>query len=156
MKRFHAHITVKNLDESLQFYRQLFGCEPTVQKADYAKWMLEDPRINFAISTRATELGINHLGIQVDSEAELAEVAQRARATGLGSIDDTDATCCYALSNKHWVSDPQGIIWEAFHTLSDIPVYGREVSSQENACCAPPMSTTPAQASACGIGGGCC
>jgi lactoylglutathione lyase len=141
MKRFHVHAHVDDLPASIDFYSRLFGSAPTRQEADYAKWMLDDPRINFAISTRGTRAGVDHLGIQTDSAEELAELEARARAADLALHDPGAAECCYARSDKHWLVDPQGIAWEHFHTLGDIPVFGsgsvRADAAAAAACCAP-------------------
>lgn len=140
MKRFHVHAHVADLSASIAFYTRLFGVGPTRREADYAKWMLEDPRLNFAISTRGSTPGVDHLGIQVDDEAELAALKARAEAADRGALLDEGATsCCYAKSEKHWVTDPQGIAWEHFHTLGDIPVFreGAPAAEAEAACCTP-------------------
>ncbi len=141
MKRFHMHVAVKDLDQSVRFYSMLFGTDPAVRKPDYAKWMLEDPRVNFAISTRADQVGIDHVGIQAENEAELEDVRARLARADQAYVAQKDAACCYARSNKYWVEDPQGIAWEAWHTLESIPVYGtatRPASDGEQvACCAP-------------------
>jgi len=125
MKRFHVHLSVKNLSESIDFYSKLFGSEPTVTKGDYAKWMLNDPRINFAISDRDGTPGVNHLGVQVDSDAELVELRSQAERANIDTVAEPGAACCYAKSDKHWIEDPQGIAWETFHTLGNIPVFGQ-------------------------------
>jgi len=138
MKRFHVHTHVQDLQASVAFYSRLFGAEPTRIESDYAKWMIEDPRINFAISTRGGAPGIDHLGIQADSEEELAELKSRARAADLPLQDEGQTSCCYARSDKHWVTDPQGIAWEHFHTLADIPVFSDKpaaAASVASACC---------------------
>ncbi|MDE2605460.1 MAG: glyoxalase/bleomycin resistance/dioxygenase family protein [Burkholderiales bacterium] len=139
MKRFHVHTHVADLQASIAFYTKLFGAGPTRVEADYAKWMIEDPRINFAISTRGEKPGIDHLGIQTDSEEELAELKARAQAADMALLDEGDTTCCYARSEKHWVTDPQGIAWEHFHTLGDIPVFSEKKAGepQAPACCTP-------------------
>lgn len=139
MKRFHVHVSVNNLGESIGFYSKLFGTAPSVQKDDYAKWMLDDPRINFAISKRDREPGVNHLGFQVDSEAELKSLRNQVAAAGIAALDEAGASCCYAKSDKHWVEDPQGIAWETFHTLGNIPVYGEDAAAgpADAACCVP-------------------
>jgi lactoylglutathione lyase len=157
MKRLHVHVSVKDLSESIGFYSGLFATGPTVEKHDYAKWMLEDPRVNFAISTRAHAVGVNHLGIQTENAEELAEIAQRASAADIASQPEPGANCCYARSNKHWLEDPQGVVWEAFHSMGEIPVYGaaREHEADGSACCAPPASAESSSAS-CGAGAGCC
>lgn len=148
MKRFHVHLHVDDLAASIGFYRQLFAAEPVRVEADYAKWMLDDPRLNFAISTRGGQPGIDHLGFQTDDAAELAELKARAQAADLALLDEGETTCCYARSDKHWVTDPQGVAWEHFHTLGHIPVFseGRAAEApQASACCAP-ASTAPAAA----------
>ena len=122
-----------DLDQSIRFYSNLFGMEPSVRKDDYAKWMLDDPRVNFAISHRGNAIGVNHLGLQVESDAELASVrGQFAAADAAATVDEPGANCCYAKSDKHWVTDPQGIAWEAFHTLGTIPLFGGD-SAQSDA-----------------------
>ena len=138
MKRFHVHAHVADLQASIAFYSRLFGAEPTRVETDYAKWMLEDPRVNFAISTRGSQPGVDHLGIQADTDAELAELQARAEAADGAVLHEGATTCCYARSDKHWITDPQGIAWEHFHTLQDIPVFSeKSAPPQENACCAP-------------------
>lgn len=145
MKRFHVHVRVEDLAASIAFYSRLFGAQPTRQETDYAKWMLEDPRINFAISTRGEGAGVDHLGFQTDDTAELTELRQRAEAADMAVLDQGEASCCYARSEKHWVTDPQGIAWEHFHSLGDIPVYGESKPSQEGlACCAPQATSAVA------------
>jgi lactoylglutathione lyase len=139
MKRFHVHAHVRDLAESIAFYTRLFGAEPSRVESDYAKWMLDDPRINFAISTRGGQPGVDHLGIQTDNEAELADMRARAEAAELGLADVGETSCCYARSEKYWVTDPQGIAWEQFHTLQDIPVFGVDraaAAPAASACCA--------------------
>jgi catechol 2,3-dioxygenase-like lactoylglutathione lyase family enzyme len=140
MKRFHVHAHVENLPASIAFYSKMFGAEPSRVESDYAKWMLEDPRLNFAISTRGSKLGVDHLGFQTDTEDELADLKARAQAADLTLEDEGETTCCYARSEKHWVTDPQGIAWEHFHTLNNIPVFSEEkseVKTEASACCAP-------------------
>ena len=141
MKRFHIHVHVDDLAASVAFYSKLFAAQPACVEADYAKWMLDDPRVNFAISTRGTKAGVDHLGFQVDDAAELAELAKRAEAADMALLDQGETTCCYARSEKHWVVDPQGIAWEHFHTLDGAPVYGESrkapASSASTSCCAP-------------------
>ena len=124
MKRFHVHVAVANLDDGIHFYSKLFGSEPTVQKPDYAKWMLEDPRVNFAISSRGNLAGVNHLGFQVDSTDELKGMEAQLTAADSALVKECATSCCYARSDKYWVKDPAGIAWETFHTLESIPVYG--------------------------------
>ena len=154
MKRFHAHVHVDDLAQSIAFYSKLFAAAPTRVEADYAKWMLEDPRINFAISTRGATPGLDHFGLQTDDAAELAELKARAEAADMTLLDEGNTTCCYARSEKHWVTDPQGIAWEHFHTLGDIPVFNEAApSSAAGACCtlaaAAPAPAAP-RAACCG------
>jgi len=137
MKRFHVHVHVDDLAQSVAFYAKLFAAEPARLEADYAKWMLDDPRINFAISARGGVRGVDHLGFQVDDEAELAELKSRAQSADLALLDEGDTTCCYARSEKHWVTDPQGVAWEHFHTLADIPTFRAAAPAADGACCAP-------------------
>ncbi len=136
MKRFHVHVHVDDLGKSIAFYSQLFAAQPARVEGDYAKWMLDDPAVNFAISTRGSQAGIDHLGIQTDDPAELATMKARAEAAGMALLDEGETTCCYARSDKHWVTDPAGIAWEHFHTLANIPVF-REAAPAAGACCAP-------------------
>lgn len=147
MKRFHVHLHVENLQSSIDFYSHLFAAQPARVEPDYAKWMLEDPRVNFAISTRGHAPGIDHLGFQADDASELAELKARAITANMAMLDEGETTCCYARSEKHWVTDPQGIAWEQFHTLEDIPVFrqgktepaiaGGVATGPESPCCAP-------------------
>jgi catechol 2,3-dioxygenase-like lactoylglutathione lyase family enzyme len=151
MKRFHVHTHVADLQASIAFYSKLFAAEPTRVESDYAKWMLDDPRINFAISTRGSAPGIDHLGFQTDSEEELAELKARAAAADMALLDEGQTTCCYARSDKHWITDPQGIAWEHFHTLGDIPVFSDGQAGSEgqaSACCAPAAPAATASAPA--------
>ncbi len=143
MKRFHVHAHVESLDASVAFYSELFGAQPARLESDYAKWMLEDPRINFAISTRGAQPGVDHLGIQTDDAAELAELKARAQAADMTLFDEGETTCCYARSEKHWITDPQGIAWEHFHTLANVPVYSAEPqrTAESAACCATESGT---------------
>ena len=139
MKRFHVHAHVADLRASIAFYSKMFAAEPSRVEDDYAKWMLEDPRINFAISTRGDKPGIDHLGIQADTEAELAAMQAQAEAADMTLLDQGETSCCYARSDKYWVTDPQGIAWEQFHTLGDIPVFSERASPESApaaACCA--------------------
>ena len=154
MKRLHVHVGVEDIDASIRFYSTLFGAEPSVTKADYAKWMLEDPRVNFAISPgQHAEQGIEHLGIQVESEVELAEVYARLRAADRPVLEEGATTCCYARSEKSWIADPQGVVWETFHTTGEAvdyghgPELGRLVSETAGAqaCCAPDLPAAEVQ-----------
>ncbi len=148
MKRLHVHVNVESLDESVKFYSTLFGDPPTVQKVDDAKWMLDEPRVNFAISARGRQPGVYHLGIQVDGQGELGEVAGRLRAAERPLFDEGQTTCCYARSEKAWVTDPSGVAWETFLTFGETTTYGESRSpapaGTRSACCA----VEPATASA--------
>lgn len=135
MKRLHVHVAVDNLEQSIGFYSTLFGIEPSVTKGDYAKWMLEDPKVNFAISARGRAGGVDHLGIQVESDGELRELASRLKAAGEATQDQEATTCCYAQSNKSWVADPSGIRWETFFTFGDAATYGEDEVKPVAACC---------------------
>jgi lactoylglutathione lyase len=139
MKRFHVHLYVDDLSRNIAFYSNLFAAQPARVEADYAKWMLDDPPVNFAISARGREPGLDHFGIQADSDAELAALEARARATQGPLLDEGQTTCCYARSDKHWITDPQGIAWEHFHTLENIPMFN-ETRQPATACCAPRKS----------------
>lgn len=140
MKRIHVNMTVENIEASTRFYSTLFASEPDVKKADYAKWMLDDPRVNFAISGCGTTTGVNHLGIQVEDEQELKEVYERLQASGGETLNEGKTTCCYAQSTKQWVQDPQGISWETFLTHGESSEYGHErdeaaLPSKSRRCC---------------------
>lgn len=139
MKRLHVHVSVKDLSASIRFYRELFGAEPVVTKDDYAKWMLEDPRVNFAISQRNRATGVDHLGIQVEDRAELQEVYDRLKRAEGPVIEEGETTCCYAQSEKSWIEDPQGIEWETFLTTGESANYGTdEVKPKASKpCCTP-------------------
>jgi lactoylglutathione lyase len=150
MKRFHVHVAVPDLAHSIRFYSTLFGAEPAVVKGDYAKWMLEDPRVNFAISQRGGPTGINHLGLQTDSDEELEVLHGQLERADLAAHAEKEIGCCYARSNKYWVTDPTGIAWETFHTLGSIPTYSAAEGETAQgadaaACCAP---ATPTKVSA--------
>ena len=132
MKRFHVHVAVPDLQQSIRFYSTIFGTEPAVVKPDYAKWMLDDPRVNFAISTREGRAGVNHLGFQVESDAELEEIHARLRGADAAITQERGVSCCYARSDKYWVKDPSGIAWESFHSLGSVPFYDGEPAA--NAC----------------------
>ena len=138
MKRFHVHVAVENLEVSVRFYSELFAAEPVVRKSDYAKWMLEDPRVNFAISQRSEETGIRHLGIQVEDSFELREVYDRLQRADRPVLEEGVTTCCYAQSEKSWIEDPQGVKWETFLTSGESATYGTdEPSGTQRACCEP-------------------
>jgi catechol 2,3-dioxygenase-like lactoylglutathione lyase family enzyme len=139
MKRFHVHVAVSDLDRSIGFYSTLFGAAPTVRKPDYAKWMLDDPRINFAISKRSENLGVNHLGMQVESKDELETMHSQLQRADHGLVEEMRAQCCYAQSDKYWIADPQGVAWETFHSPGEIPIYGDDAGTAKKAaaCCTP-------------------
>ena len=149
MKRLHLHVSVDDLPASVRFYETLFDAAPTVLKQDYARWMIEDPRVNFAISARAREAGIDHVGIQTDSAEELGALAMRLKTAGTETFDQEATTCCYAQSDKSWVRDPSGIRWETFHTFGDATSYGEDETLPEPlaaSCCAPAQDSAPAGA----------
>jgi len=139
MKRLHIHVSVDDVAASIQFYNTLFAAEPTITKGDYAKWMLDDPRVNFAISKRGGEVGIRHLGIQVEDGAELADVYSRLKRAEAPVLEEGSTTCCYATSEKSWIEDPQGIQWETFLTTGESTVYGSDpiVEQHTKPCCTP-------------------
>jgi catechol 2,3-dioxygenase-like lactoylglutathione lyase family enzyme len=150
MKRFHVHVAVPDLKESIRFYSALFGADPSVVKPDYAKWMLEDPRVNFAISQRGGAAGINHLGFQVDSGSELEELHARVAAADAGVMEERNVACCYAKSDKYWVTDPAGVPWESFHSLGTVPFYnGDSAAATKGGCCTPKEGTNRAIATCC-------
>jgi catechol-2,3-dioxygenase len=151
MKRMHIHISVDDLARSTAFYSQLFGASPSVQKPDYAKWMLDDPRVNFAISQRGEKPGLNHLGIQAENEAELSEIKSRLDAADMSILTETGTTCCYAKSDKHWVQDPSGIAWETYRTLDSAPTFS--APNAASPCCVPSAETVsfaPRKKASCG------
>jgi lactoylglutathione lyase len=151
MKRFHIHVSVEDLAKSIRFYSTLFGAEPSKVEADYAKWMLDDPRVNFAISTHRQPVGVNHLGFQVDSDEELRGMHTQLTAADAHVIQEAEQACCYARSDKYWVTDPTGIAWETFHTLGSIPVYGEDRPVFDHG-----SSIVPAQTAAAATKSGCC
>ncbi len=151
MKRLHVHVSVADLGQSIRFYSTLFGAAPAVEKGDYAKWILEDPRVNFAISTRGKKPGVDHLGIQAESREELGEIAERLHAAEVATRDQESTRCCYAQSAKSWSADPQGVAWESFYTFGNSTTYGegdrqdqvqmspgKPVVEKGGACCAQP------------------
>ena len=147
MKRFHVHVAVDHLEQSVRFYSALFAAEPSVVKADYAKWMLDDPRVNFAISTRGRQPGLDHLGIQAEGGEELKEIYARLRRAGGHIVEQGQTSCCYAKSEKSWIDDPAGIAWETFHTTGESTDYGDGSGERmarvahEKSCCAPAANT---------------
>ena len=154
MKRFHIHIGVDNLADSIRFYNALFGAEPVKVKSDYAKWMLDDPRINFAISTRGKH-GVEHLGIQVDDATELEALRKQFSQANISTHSDGETTCCYAKSEKSWVSDPSGIAWEAYHTMEDAQFFSGE-KVEEGSCSMPDKNTSTACCNSKSKTSGCC
>lgn len=157
MKRLHVHVSVENLSHSIGFYSALFASEPSVVKSDYAKWMLDDPRVNFAISTRGRAAGLDHLGIQVETSEEPQEVYTRLRQASGNVVEQGQTTCCYAKSEKSWIDDPAGIAWETFYTRGESTDYGdgsgenrarvaHKKREQQSACCAPQAAPTASQA----------
>ena len=155
MKRLHIHVGVENLDQSIRFYSALFGAQPVKTKPDYAKWMLDNPHVNFAISTRTGDTGVNHLGIQVDEESELTELRDRLAKADMSVVTEGETVCCYARSDKSWVHDPSGIPWEAYRTMEDAQIF-KEQKPAANGCCATEADAasccTPQQAKS----GSCC
>ena len=150
MKRLHLHVSVPDLARSIQFYETLFGAPPNVVKDDYAKWMLEDPRVNLAISQRGAALGVDHVGIQTEAAEELSVLAARLKTAGQSTFDEEATTCCYARSDKSWVTDPAGVRWETFFTFGEATTYGQDpgiapVAENATACCgASPAAAAPA------------
>ena len=143
MKRMHVHVAVHDLQQSIGFYSALFAAKPAVVKSDYAKWMLDDPRVNFAISTRGRQAGLDHLGIQVESKDELDDVYGRLREAGGAVLEEGQTTCCYARSEKSWIEDPSGISWETFFTTGESIDYGIGIEKEARvahaqACCVQP------------------
>jgi hypothetical protein len=158
MKRFHVHVAVNDLSKSIVFYSAMFGEPPAVVKPDYAKWMLEDPRVNFAISSRGQAPGVNHLGLQADDDAELEAIHANLQRADTTVLSEKGAHCCYAKSDKYWVTDPQGIPWESFRSLGSVPLYGEEPEgiagardgAGTTACCTPVVEGQPeAKAGSC-------
>jgi catechol 2,3-dioxygenase-like lactoylglutathione lyase family enzyme len=161
MKRLHVHVSVKDLPASIRFYRTLFSAEPVVTQPDYAKWMLEDPKVNFAISINRQPVGVNHLGFQVETDEELRGMRAQLEAADARMVEESEQPCCYAKSDKYWVTDPTGIAWETFHTLGSIPVYGEDtpvfnhgessvpIEKSTAQCCVPAQRTAPPAASCC-------
>ncbi|HYG31879.1 MAG TPA: ArsI/CadI family heavy metal resistance metalloenzyme, partial [Methylophilaceae bacterium] len=137
MKRMHLHVSVDDLEKSIAFYNSLFGSAPTVIKPDYAKWMLDDPLVNFAISQRGMKTGLDHIGIQVENDEKLADIRQRLEQADMKMLTETGTTCCYAKSDKHWVQDPSGIAWETYRTLGSAPTFNNPEKASEAACCTP-------------------
>ena len=140
MKRFHVHVAVEDLEKSIVFYSALFGAEPAKRKPDYAKWMLDDPRVNFAISARGAKPGLDHMGLQVDNAEELSTLREQMSAANISTHSDGETTCCYAKSEKSWVEDPSGIAWEAYHSMADVQFFNEVPKQASSACCVPKAS----------------
>ena len=146
MSRLHVHISVDDIEQNIRFYSALFGTTPSVTKTDYAKWDLSEPAVNFAISKRGAKTGLDHVGIQADSDDELNAIQSRLEQAGISGREQRDAACCYARSDKYWIQDPQGIAWESFHSLDTIPTFsGDDKTTTANSCCVPKIDS-----------GGCC
>lgn len=158
MKRMHIHIGVDDLAQSIAFYNALFGEEPNKTKTDYAKWMLDDPAINFAISTRAGKRGVDHLGIQVSEEGELSELRERLQRADMSVFDEGETVCCYARSDKSWLEDPAGIPWEAYQSMADVELFSAagDEASAGGACCAPASQTAATASVSVENSGACC
>lgn len=139
MKRTHLHVTVDHIQQSVQFYAALFGAAPTLARPDYAKWMLESPRVNFAISSRGAKAGLDHIGIQVETKEELNEIKERLEQAEMALLSQAGTTCCYARSDKHWVQDPSGIAWESYRTLESAPTFNNADETAQGSCCTPVM-----------------
>mgnify|MGYP003572982545 CR=1 FL=1 len=147
MSRLHVHIAVEDIEQNIRFYSALFGHTPGVSKDDYAKWELDDPAVNFAISRRGSTTGLDHVGIQADTDEELGVIQSRLQQAGIAGQEQRDAACCYARSDKYWTKDPQGIAWETFHSLETIPTFNcGDEEPAASSCCVPEINT----------GGGCC
>lgn len=151
MNRFHVHVSVDDLDANVRFYSTVFGTPPAVLKPDYAKWMVEDPRLNFAISKRGVVSGLDHFGLQVESDEELTALRQQTAQAEVAALDQVSAVCCCARADKYWITDPQGIAWETFHTLDSVPMYGGPPRAESTACCnaAATVTAESAQSGAC-------
>ncbi len=156
MKRLHVHVGVNSIEDSVRFYNALFGAEPVKLKTDYAKWMLDDPHVNFAISTRTGKTGVDHMGIQVDDADELNAIRAQMSAANISTHSDGETTCCYAKSEKSWVEDPNGVPWEAYHTMEDAQIFSSKDDASEAACCVPEAKPQVACSMPSGQKSGCC
>lgn len=148
MKRMHINVGVENIDDSIKFYNALFGAEPVKTKTDYAKWMLDDPRINFAISSRTNKIGVDHLGIQVEKNEELNELRERLKSAEMAMFDEGETVCCYARSEKSWAKDPSGVAWETYRTMEDVQLFAGEKETENSSDSPRPKSSCCAGASA--------
>ncbi len=154
MKRFHVHVSVDDLATSTRFYSALFGAQPSVEKTDYAKWMLDDPRVNFAISKRGSKVGLNHFGFQADTPEELGTMQRQHAKAELALFDEGATQCCYANSTKHWVRDPQGLPWEMYHTMGEVETFNGDQDKLSAPCCVPETAVSeavPAASASCGV-----
>ncbi len=156
MKRMHLHVGVENLDQSVRFYSALFGTQPTRTKTDYAQWLLEEPRLNFAISTRVGTKGVDHLGLQVDDPEELAELRERFSQADLAVYDEGEVVCCYSRSDKAWIKDPSGVAWEAYRTMEQAQVYSSVTEPKAEACCVPGAHVQAGSKATAAVTTGCC
>ncbi len=156
MKRLHIHVGVEDIERSIRFYSALFGAEPVKTKSDYAKWMLDDPHLNFAISTRAGRKGVDHLGLQADDENELQALRERLQNADMATFDEGETVCCYARSDKSWVEDPAGIAWEAYRTMADARVFSDDAPAGDTACCTPETRGQPGCCAPAAGAGECC
>lgn len=156
MKRLHIHVGVEDLDRSIRFYSTLFGADPVKTRSDYAKWMLDDPNVNFAISTRARAKGVDHLGLQADEDSELEEIRERLKKADVTTFDEGETVCCYARSDKTWVQDPAGIAWEAYRTMDDAQVFSQQDPTGTQACCVPEPAAGPDEVAKTDRNGACC
>lgn len=156
MKRMHIHVGVDRLDQSINFYSALFGAQPSKTKSDYANWMLDDPCVNFAISTRGGKTGVDHLGIQVEQDDELEDLRARLKSADLSVFDEGETVCCYARSDKSWVEDPGGVAWEAYKTMEEAQFFGGDEDCSDGACSMPESNAVVAEAPVTRPTGGCC
>lgn len=156
MKRMHIHVGVDHLDQSINFYNALFGVKPSRTKSDYAQWLLDDPLINFAISTSAEKAGVNHLGIQVEHDHELEDLRAQLKDADLSLFDEGETVCCYARSDKSWVKDPAGVAWEAYKTMEETQFFGATEEESEGACRVPEISVAEPEAPVVKSTGHCC
>jgi catechol 2,3-dioxygenase-like lactoylglutathione lyase family enzyme len=151
MKRMHLHVGVEDLDKGIRFYSALFGSQPAKTKSDYAKWMLDEPRLNFAISTREGSVGLSHLGIQVDSDHELEALREQLRSADLSVLEEGETVCCYARSDKSWIEDPAGIAWETYRTMDDVQFFDAQTGVAD-----PADARKEAESGAAVVSPGCC
>jgi catechol 2,3-dioxygenase-like lactoylglutathione lyase family enzyme len=156
MARMHIHISVDKLEDSIKFYSALFGVQPTKQKDDYAKWMLDSPKVNFAISSRGAETGIDHLGLQAENEEEMEGLRERIKKADISTFNEGETVCCYAKSDKSWVEDPSGIAWETYHTMEDAEFFNNPDKESDGSSCCVPNAKEDNKSSCCEPKSGCC